>query len=64
MRAAFATAVTFNTYSARFVRGLLEGGPVSAADPSRLAVVFAAVPATPVRRDLAVYQGILAGAAR
>jgi hypothetical protein len=64
MRAAFATAVTFNTYSHRFVRGLLERGPVPTADPSRLAVVFAAVPATPIQRGLAAYQGILEGGIR
>lgn len=64
MGAAFATAVAFNTYTVRFVRGVLDGAPVAAAAPSRLAVVFAAMPATPVRRDLAVYQGILAGGAR
>jgi transposase len=61
MVAAFATAVTFNSYSHRFVRGLLELSPVAATDPSRLAVVFAAVPATPVQRELTVYQQILQG---
>jgi transposase len=61
MRKAFATAVTFHTYSHPFVRGLLEGEAVSAADPHRLAVVFATVPATPIPRGLAVYQGILDG---
>jgi transposase len=64
MRAAFASAVTFNTYSHRFIRGLLERGPVAQADPQHLGVVFAAVPATPVRRDLTVYQGILEGVGR
>lgn len=64
MRSAFAAAVTFNTYSHRFVRGLLELGPVPTADPSRLAVVFAAVPTTPIHRSLAAYQGILEGATR
>jgi hypothetical protein len=64
LRAVFATAVTFNTYSHRFVRGLLELGPVPGADPSRLAVVFAPVPATPVQRGLAVYQGVLEGVTR
>lgn len=64
MRAAFTTALTCNTYSHRFVRGLLELGPVPGADPSRLAVVFAAVPSTPVHRGLAAYQGVLEGVIR
>lgn len=71
MRSAFATAITFNTYSHRFVRGLLEastGATLSStctdptpSDPLHLPVVFAHVPPTPVQRDLAVYQGILEG---
>lgn len=53
MRAVFATAVTYHTYSQRFVRGLLEREPVPAVDLNRLPVVFAAVPATPPHRGLA-----------
>ncbi|MER3453276.1 MAG: hypothetical protein C4344_06505 [Acidimicrobiia bacterium] len=64
MRAAFATAITFNTYSHRFVRGLLEAGAVARADPTRLPVAFAQLPSTPVQRNLAVYQGILEGVGR
>lgn len=61
MRAAFAQAITFNTYSHRFVRGLLEAGAVAPTAPSRLPVVFARVPEAPVHRGLAVYQGLLEG---
>jgi len=64
MRAAFARAITFNTYSHRFVRGLLEAGAVAAVEPGRLPVVFARLPSTPVQRGLAVYQGILEGVGR
>lgn len=61
LRAAFTTAVTLNTYSHRFIRGLVETAPVPGTAPSRLAVVFATVPATPVPRGLGVYQGVLEG---
>lgn len=64
MRAAFATAITFNTYSHRFVRGLLAAGDVAPAAPSRLPVVFARVPSTDVQRGLAVYQSVLKGVGR
>lgn len=61
LRAAFATAITFNTYSHRFVRGLLDAGTVAATEPHRLPIAFAPVPSTSVQRGLAVYQGILEG---
>jgi transposase len=64
LRAAFAQAITFNTYSHQFVRGLLQARPVSVPEPTRLAGVGTRVPHTPVTRDLAVYQGVLEGFAR
>lgn len=54
---AFAAAKEYNTYSQRFIRGLLEAG-----DPVKQEIrpcEAAAIPTSPVTADLTVYQQIL-----
>lgn len=64
LRAAFAVAIEHNTYSHHFIQGLLEATPIQKTETTRLPVLFARVPPTPVTRDLGVYQNVLEGAMR
>lgn len=63
MARAFAVAVSYNTYSHAFVRGLLEGegcpSAATAAAERSASELPRAVPTTLVRSDLAVYQRVL-----
>lgn len=59
MKAAFAVALNYNTYSHQFLKGVLQAGQVKAEEPTRLKVVFASLPQVEVTRSLGVYQELL-----
>jgi transposase len=57
LQRAFANARAYNTYSHRFIRGVLEAEGASQQQPPP--VLAFRPPSTPVRADLAVYQRVL-----
>ncbi len=59
MRAAFQTAVTYNTYSLQFLRGVLQYTAQPLAQPSTPLGMQREMPRLAIKRDLRAYQGLL-----
>lgn len=59
LRAAFRTAGTYNTYSLKFIRGVLQHDALPTTTPVTLATTRRPVPRLDVRRDLRAYQALL-----
>lgn len=61
LRTAFALALAQQCCTPQFVRGICEHAPAQQEPPQRLAVAFAALPASPEPRSLRTYQAVLEG---